>query len=70
MPFEHSEAFADQLRSVELIGALGDTEYSRYAEAHLDVIERFGRFPHRNAILERTSTPEEIEFLKQPGSNF
>jgi uncharacterized protein (DUF924 family) len=60
MPFEHSEAYADQLRSVELIGALGDAEYTRYAEAHRDVIERFGRFPHRNAILGRTSRSAEI----------
>jgi uncharacterized protein (DUF924 family) len=70
MPFEHSEAYADQLRSVELIGALGDAEYTRYAEAHRDVIERFGRFPHRNVILGRTSTPDEIAFLKEPGSSF
>ena len=70
MPFEHSEAYADQLRSVELIGALGDAEYTRYAEAHRDVIERFGRFPHRNAILGRVSTPDEIAFLKEPGSSF
>jgi uncharacterized protein (DUF924 family) len=70
MPFEHSEAYADQLRSVELIGALGDEEYTRFAEAHRDVIERFGRFPHRNDILERVSTPEEMDFLMQPGSSF
>lgn len=70
LPFEHSEAYADQLRSVELISALGDDEFTRYAQAHRDVIERFGRFPHRNAILGRTSTPEEIEFLSQPGSSF
>jgi uncharacterized protein (DUF924 family) len=70
MPFEHSEAYADQLRSVELIGALGDDEYTRYAEAHRDAIERFGRFPHRNAILGRVSTPDEIAFLKEPGSSF
>jgi uncharacterized protein (DUF924 family) len=70
MPFEHSEAYADQLRSVELIGTLGDDEYTRYAEAHRDVIERFGRFPHRNIILDRASTPEETDFLKQPGSSF
>ena len=41
-----------------------------YARRHLAIIERFGRFPHRNAILGRPSTPEEIEFLKQPGSGF
>jgi uncharacterized protein (DUF924 family) len=70
MPFEHSEALADQLRAVELISALGDDEYTRYAEAHRDVIARFGRFPHRNAILGRTPTLEELEFLKTPGSSF
>jgi len=70
LPFEHSEALADQLRAVELIEPLGDAEYTRYAEAHRDVIERFGRFPHRNEILGRPSTPDEIEFLKQPGSAF
>lgn len=70
LPFEHSEAYADQLRAVELIEELGDDEYTRYAQAHRDVIERFGRFPHRNAVLERTSTPEEIAFLEQPGSSF
>ncbi len=70
MPFEHSEAFPDQLRSVELIAALGDEEFTRYAQAHRDVIERFGRFPHRNAILGRPSTDHEIAFLQQPGSAF
>lgn len=70
LPFEHSEALPDQLRAVELISALGDEEYTRYAEAHRAVIERFGRFPHRNAILGRPSTPEELAFLGQPGSAF
>jgi uncharacterized protein (DUF924 family) len=70
LPFEHSEALADQYRSVELISSLGDEEFTRYAGAHRDVIERFGRFPHRNAILGRASTPEEIAFLDQPGSSF
>jgi uncharacterized protein (DUF924 family) len=70
LPLEHSEAIVDQFRSVELISALGDEEYTRYAKAHCDVIERFGRFPHRNAVLGRPSTPEEIAFLKEPGSRF
>jgi len=70
LPFEHSEALADQLRAVELIEVLGDAEYTRYAEAHRDVVARFGRFPHRNEILGRSSTADEIEFLKQPGSAF
>ncbi|HEX6321261.1 MAG TPA: DUF924 family protein [Burkholderiales bacterium] len=74
LPFEHSESLADQLRACELIKPLEsfpetDDAY-RYALAHLDVIQRFGRFPHRNAILGRASTPEEIEFLQQPGSSF
>lgn len=70
MPFEHSEKLSDQHLSVEAFGRLGDAEYLRYAEAHRDIILRFGRFPHRNEILGRASTPEEIEFLKQPGSGF
>lgn len=70
LPFEHSEALADQDLSVALISALGDAEFARYAHAHRDVIARFGRFPHRNAILGRTSTPEELAYLAQPGSGF
>ncbi|WP_072372149.1 DUF924 family protein [Hyphomicrobium sp. NDB2Meth4] len=70
LPFEHSEALPDQLRSVELISTVEDEEFTRHAEAHRDVIARFGRFPHRNAILGRSSTPEEIAFLEQPGSSF
>jgi uncharacterized protein (DUF924 family) len=70
LPFEHSEALADQYRSVELISSLGDEEYIRFAEAHCDVVARFGRFPHRNAILGRPSTAEEAAFLEQPGSAF
>jgi uncharacterized protein (DUF924 family) len=70
LPFEHSEDLGDQERAVELFTPLGDDEYTRYAIAHRDIIARFGRFPHRNAILGRPSTPEEEEFLKQPGSSF
>jgi uncharacterized protein (DUF924 family) len=70
LPFEHSETLEAQARCVELMSSLGDAELTRYAEAHRDIIQRFGRFPHRNAILGRTSTQEEIEFLKQPGSSF
>ncbi|MEI9902022.1 MAG: DUF924 family protein [Hyphomicrobium sp.] len=70
LPFEHSEALADQYRSVELIGSIGDDEFTRYAEAHRDVIERFGRFPHRNAVLGRPSSAEEIAYQQQPGSSF
>ena len=69
LPFEHSESLADQERSCELMKPLGD-EICRYALRHKEIIERFGRFPHRNAALGRASTPEEIEFLKTPGSGF
>ncbi|MEM6497210.1 MAG: DUF924 family protein [Pseudomonadota bacterium] len=70
LPLEHSEVLDDQQRCVALFRALGNDNYLSYAKAHLAVIERFGRFPHRNAILGRVSTPEELEFLAQPGSGF
>lgn len=70
LPFEHSEALADQDSSVRLFAALGDAELSRFAERHREIIVRFGRFPHRNAILGRTSTAEEIVFLQEPNSAF
>ena len=74
LPFEHSERLADQIAACELtqpLEAFPETEDAyRYALAHRRVIERFGRFPHRNAILGRDSTPEEVEFLQQPGSSF
>jgi uncharacterized protein (DUF924 family) len=70
LPFEHAEDKEAQARSVALMAGLGDPELSKWAEAHKAVIDRFGRFPHRNAVLGRPSTPEEIEFLKQPGSSF
>lgn len=70
LPFEHSERIEDQARAVELISALGDEEWTRYAIAHQRIIARFGRFPHRNDVLRRVSTPEEIAFLKEPGSSF
>lgn len=70
LPFEHSELLADQDRSVELFSRLADPELLRYAVSHRDIIARFGRFPHRNAILGRASTREEIEFLQTPGSSF
>src|ERR1044071_3156527 len=69
LPFEHSESLADQERACELMKALNDDLYD-WALRHKRIIERFGRFPHRNEILGRKSTPEEIEFLKQPGSAF
>ncbi|HVP07979.1 MAG TPA: DUF924 family protein [Burkholderiales bacterium] len=69
LPFEHSESLEDQNRSCELMRPLGEETY-RYAVRHREIIERFGRFPHRNAVLGRESTPEELEFLSQPGSSF
>lgn len=67
LPFEHSEAMADQDRAVALIAALGDANYLKYAHAHRDVIRRFGRFPHRNRALARVSTPEEQAWLDAGG---
>lgn len=67
LPFEHAEDAADQARSVELIGALGLTDYTRFAAMHRDLIQRFGRFPHRNAVLGRESTPEELAYLAGGG---
>lgn len=75
LPLEHSENLADQDRSVELARSLHaahpefDTIFD-YALRHREVIQRFGRFPHRNEILGRETTPEEAEFLQQPGSRF
>src|SRR6185295_1756309 len=60
MPFEHSEDLDDQNRAVLLFSELGDEEQVKYAKLHRDVIERFGRFPHRNKMLGRTPRPEEI----------
>lgn len=65
MPFMHSERVADQRRALALFEAAGLCEALRYAKGHLSIVQRFGRFPHRNAILGRTSTPEELEFLAQ-----
>ena len=70
LPFEHSEDLDDQNRCVLLMEALGNENYTQYAIAHRDVIVRFGRFPHRNAILGRASTAEEDAYLAEPGSGF
>ena len=69
LPFEHSESLEDQLLSCELMREF-DTEQLRYAQRHREIIERFGRFPHRNGLLGRQSTAAEIEFLASPGSSF
>jgi uncharacterized protein (DUF924 family) len=75
MPFEHAEDAHMQARAVELFTELaaehpGFDDMLDYAHRHRGVISRFGRIPHRNGILGRASTPEEIEFLRQPGSRF
>ena len=69
LPFEHSEDLADQERSLKLFTKLGGSGIE-WAEKHHVIIERFGRFPHRNEVLGRASTPEETEFLTQPNSSF
>ena len=74
LPFEHSEEIVDQCESLRLCGLLRDDPQAggmlEWAVKHYDIVERFGRFPHRNEILGRESTPQELEFLKQPGSRF
>ena len=70
LPFEHSEDRDDQARSVELFEALGEPMALDYAIRHKVIIDRFGRFPHRNTVLGRESSAEEMEFLTQPGSSF
>jgi len=67
LPFMHSEALADQERCVVLYRALQDADSLRYAEDHADIIRRFGRFPHRNEVLGRTTTTEEQAFLAAGG---
>ncbi len=74
LPFEHSERIEDQHESLRLFGLLRDDPVAggayEWAVKHCEIIERFGRYPHRNAILGRTSTPQELAFLAQPGSRF
>lgn len=80
LPLEHSESLEDQERSVSLFQKLAGeagpdhkpafAEYFDFAVRHRDIINRFGRFPHRNELLERISTSEELSFLQQPGSTF
>jgi len=67
LPFMHSENLADQERSRALVRELRDDEQEKYAEIHADIIRRFGRFPHRNAVLGRATTPEEQAFLDAGG---
>jgi len=74
MPLQHAENLELQERAVGLFSALskdpGFDNSLDYAVRHRDIVARFGRFPHRNGILGRVSTPEEVEFLRQPGSSF
>jgi uncharacterized protein (DUF924 family) len=74
LPFEHSEALPDQDLAHLLFSALDrelpGLDLAQWADKHRAIVARFGRFPHRNAALGRQSSPEEIEFLRQPGSSF
>ena len=74
MPLMHSEELEDQKLSVALFDALAmeapALDSRKWAKSHMDIVARFGRFPHRNGLLGRTSTAEEIEFLQQAGSSF
>jgi uncharacterized protein (DUF924 family) len=67
LPFEHSEDLADQERGVALYKAAGDDEGLKWGEIHADIIRRFGRFPHRNAVLGRTTSEDEEKFLVDGG---
>jgi uncharacterized protein (DUF924 family) len=74
LPFEHDESVESQREAVRLCAGIRDEagceSYHRFALLHAAVVERFGRFPHRNAILGRASTDEETAFLREPGSSF
>ena len=74
LPFEHSENVGDQQRAIALLSSLPEDENRKiavdYAQQHLDVIAKFGRFPHRNEILGRESTPEETKWLAEGGARF
>ena len=67
MPFEHAEDLDAQRRGVALFQAMGLTDTAYWAQVHLDIIARFGRFPHRNQVLGRVSTPQELAFLSAGG---
>ncbi len=70
LPFEHSENREDQALAVRLISQLGNSEWTKYALGHKALIDRFGRFPHRNATLGRESTAEEIVAMDEPMGSF
>ena len=70
MPYMHSESLAVHAEALRLFTALGNANALHYEQRHQAIIQQFGRYPHRNAILGRESTPEEIEFLQESGSGF
>ncbi|HGN1708184.1 TPA: DUF924 family protein [Providencia rettgeri] len=70
MPFMHSESSFIHLQAVELFRMLGDDSTLEYEMRHKAIVDKFGRYPHRNEILGRLSTPEEIAFLQEPNSSF
>ncbi len=70
LPFEHSEDLSEQFLSEALFATLDSAESTLYARRHREIVQRFGRFPHRNAALGRASTAEEIAFLGEPMSSF
>ena len=67
IPLEHSESLPDQERCCALFRSTGDAELLKWAQSHADIIRRFGRFPHRNAVLRRATTPDEQAFLDAGG---
>jgi uncharacterized protein (DUF924 family) len=69
MPYMHSESLETQEEGIRLFN-LVNQNFARFAEKHRDIVARFGRFPHRNVILGRPSTPEEVAFLQEEGSSF
>ena len=70
LPFEHSEAAEDQETSIRLFGTLSDPSMLEWAEKHKVIIDRFGRYPHRNAVLGRPSTDAELAYLEEEDSSF
>jgi uncharacterized protein (DUF924 family) len=70
LPFEHSEDRQDQVLALSLITPLGNEDWTRYSLAHKVIIDRFSRFPHRNAVLDRLSTADELAFLDEHPSTF
>lgn len=70
MPYMHSEDLAAHAEALPLFSQAGLEENLRFLRLHTAIIERFGRYPHRNAVLGRASTPEEVAFMREPGSSF